>query len=88
MSWDPFAAAALAHYPDVFACPSAYGMGIDFADPMSGKHLMYAAEFLSAGVESMCIPPLMITNARDSGGSLEITIRLAVPITIDIPASE
>lgn len=85
MSWNPHAAAALVAFPDVFASPSAYGAGIAFADPISGKHLLYAAEFLDSGVETMCIPPLTITGAREVNGSLELTIRLAVPITIDVP---
>ncbi|UFM66814.1 hypothetical protein LOS78_12850 [Paracoccus sp. MA] len=88
MSWNPHAAAALVAFPDVFASPSAYGFGIDFADPITGKHLLYAADFLDGGVQNACIPPLTITSAREVGGSLELTIRLAVPITIDVPAAE
>lgn len=84
MSWNPHAVAAMATYPDVFASPSAYGSGISFSDPMTGRHLLFAAEYLDAGVETMCIPPLTITGAREVNGSLELTIRLAVPITIDV----
>lgn len=36
----------------------------------------------------MCIPPLTITGAREVGGSLELTIRLADPMTIDVPVEE
>ena len=88
MSWNPHAVAAMATYPDVFASPSAYGTGIAFADPITGKHLLYAAEYLDAGVELMCIPPLTTTGAGEVGGSLELTIRLAVPIMIDVPVEK
>lgn len=86
MSWNPHAAAAVQAFPNVFAVPEAYGAGIAFADPITGCHLLYAADYLDAGVQHMCIPPLTITSVREVGGSLELTIRLAVPITIDVPA--
>lgn len=86
MAWNPHAAAAVQAFPDIFASPESYGSGIAFADPVTGKHLLYAADFLDAGVQNLCVPPLTITGAREVNGSLEITIRLAVPITINVPA--
>lgn len=88
MSWNPHAYAAVQAFPDLFASPESYGSGIAFADSVTGKHLLYAADFLDAGVQNLCVPPLTITGAREIKGSLEITIRLAVPITIDVPAAE
>lgn len=83
MSWNIHAVAAMSAFPDVFAPPSAYGHGISFADPVSGKHFLYAADYLDAGVQHACIPPLVITGVREVEGTLELTIRIAVPIAID-----
>lgn len=88
MAWNPHALAAVQAFPNVFASPEHYGAGISFADPMTGKHLLYVVDFLDGGVHNMCIPPITITSTREVGGSLELTIRLAVPITIDVPAAE
>lgn len=86
MSWNPHAVAALEAFPNIFASPECYGSGISFADPVTCQHLLFAADFLHAGVHNMCIPPITITGAREINGSLELTIRLAVPITINVPA--
>lgn len=81
MAWDTNAVSAMAEYPSVFAPPSVYGSGIAFNDPMTGRHLLFAAEYFAASVETMCISPLTITGARDDAGALEITVRLSVPMT-------
>lgn len=82
MSLDINAVSAMAEYPGVFAAPSAYGSGIAFSDPMTGRHLLFAAEYLAASVETMRIPPLAIIGARDVGGSLELTVRFSVQMSV------
>lgn len=85
MSWNPHAIAAVQAFPNVFASPEHYGAGISFADPVTGKHLLFAADFFNGGVHNLCVPPLTITDAREVNGSLELTMRLSAPITIDVP---
>lgn len=81
MSWNPHALAAILAYPDVFADHSAFGTGINFSDPSTGKHLLFAADYFDASVERLCLPSLRITSAREVEGTLEIIINPATFFT-------
>lgn len=53
------------------------------------EHAMYlavVADYLDAGVEDGCIPHAIMSDIREVGGQLEVTVRIGMPVVIDVAA--
>lgn len=87
MAWSPRELGVVMALPNVFPHPEAFGAGIVLEDDRNAMFFAITADFLDAAVENGCIPPTEIRQITEVDGQLELTIRVAMPVVIEIPAA-
>lgn len=87
MAWSPRELGVVLALPNVFPHPEVFGPGIMLEHDHNAMFFAITADFLDAAVENGCIPPTEIRKINEVDGQLELTIRVAMPIVIDIPAA-
>lgn len=86
MAWSVEALGVALALPNVFPNPEQVSDGIMLLDDRNAMFFAIAADYLDAGVEDGCIPPTVIRDVREIDGQLEMTIRVAMPVIIDVAA--
>ncbi|MBO9454647.1 hypothetical protein J7376_12160 [Paracoccus sp. R12_1] len=86
MAWSIEALGVALALPNVFPHPERFSDGIMLSDDQNAMFFAIVADYLDAGVEDGCIPPTVIRDVREADGQLEMTIRVSMPVTIDVAA--
>lgn len=86
MAWSIEALGVALALPHVFPNPHQFSGRDMMSNDQNAMFLAVVADYLDAGVEDGCIPSAVMRDIREINGQLEMTIRIAMPVTIDVAA--